>query len=172
MGKELKEVFSVFFRLGFTAFGGPAAHIAMMRQEVVARRKWMDDKAFINLVGATNLIPGPNSTELAIHLGKERAGWKGLLTAGFFFIMPALLITGVIAWLYKSYGALPEVKPFVFGIRPAIIAVIIVAVIPLAKASVKTIALCLTGIAAISAGTAWHIRDRDHFWCRPAISFI
>ncbi|HYD92707.1 MAG TPA: chromate efflux transporter, partial [Flavobacterium sp.] len=116
---------------------------------IVARRKWMDDKAFINLVGATNLIPGPNSTELAIHLGKERAGWKGLLTAGFFFIMPALLITGVIAWLYKSYGALPEVKPFVYGIRPAIIAVIIVAVFPLAKASVKTIALCFTGIASL-----------------------
>lgn len=145
----LKEVAGLFLRLGLTAFGGPAAHIAMMRQEIVARRKWMDDKAFINLVGATNLIPGPNSTELAIHLGKERAGWKGLLTAGFFFIMPALLITGVIAWLYKSYGALPEVKPFVYGIRPAIIAVIIVAIFPLVKASVKTIALCFTGIASL-----------------------
>ena len=149
VGKELKEVFNVFLRLGLTAFGGPAAHIAMMRQEIVARRQWMDDKAFINLVGATNLIPGPNSTELAIHLGKERAGWKGLLVASTFFILPAVLITGIIAWLYKSYGALPEVEPFIYGIRPAIIAVIIMAVIPLAKASAKNTALTMVGMAAL-----------------------
>ena len=135
--------------MGLTAFGGPSAHIAMMRQEAVTRRKWMDDKAFINLVGATNLIPGPNSTELAIHLGKERAGWKGLLAAGLFFILPAVLITGFIAWLYKTYGSLPQVEPFIYGIRPAIIAIIIVAVIPLARVSVKSIALATTGGAAL-----------------------
>jgi len=149
VGKELKEVFNVFLRLGLTAFGGPAAHIAMMRQEVVARRKWMDDSAFIRLLGATNLIPGPNSTELAIHLGKERAGWRGLLTAGAFFILPAVVITGFISWLYKAYGTLPAVEPFIYGIRPAIIAVIIMAVIPLTKASVKSTALAVVGLAAL-----------------------
>src|SRR5690606_40893928 len=107
MKNNLNDVISLFARLGITAFGGPAAHIAMMRHEVVVKRKWMDDSKFLNLLGLTNLIPGPNSTELAIHIGKQRAGWKGLLAAGAFFILPAVLITGIIAWLYKMYGTLP-----------------------------------------------------------------
>src|SRR5687768_17010627 len=113
MNSNLKDIFRLFARLGVTAFGGPAAHIAMMRHEVVAKRQWMNDQEFINLVGATNLIPGPNSTELAIHIGHKKAGWRGLLAAGASFILPAVLITGVIAWLYKAYGALPEVEPFI-----------------------------------------------------------
>lgn len=151
MNSRLKEVIQVFARLGITAFGGPAAHIAMMRQEVVSRRRWMDDAEFLDLLGATNLIPGPNSTEMAIHLGKHRAGWKGLLMAGLVFIVPAVLITGIIAWLYKEYGSLPQVQPFIYGIKPAIIAVIIFAVFPLAKASVKNNLLAIIAVIAVVA---------------------
>src|ERR1700742_1444321 len=96
----LKEIAFLFLKLGITAFGGPAAHIAMMRQEVVVKRAWLTEQHFLDLIGATNLIPGPNSTEMAIHIGHERAGWKGLLIAGFCFIIPAVLVTAVIAWLY------------------------------------------------------------------------
>lgn len=149
MPSNLKEVIHLFARLGVTAFGGPAAHIAMMRHEVVAKRQWMDDSQFLNLVGATNLIPGPNSTELAIHLGEKRAGWKGLLAAGALFILPAVLITGFIAWLYKEYGSLPQVEPFVYGIKPAIIAVILMAVYPLAKAAIKNTTLAIVAVAAL-----------------------
>lgn len=130
---ELRELFRLFLRLGLTAFGGPAAHIALMQREVVEKRKWMDHDHFLDLIGATNLIPGPNSTEMAIHLGLERAGWKGLLVAGACFICPAVVITGVIAGLYQRYGQLPEVSAFIFGIKPAVIAVILAAALPLAK---------------------------------------
>src|ERR1700749_2492271 len=122
-----KELAQLFLKLGFTAFGGPAAHIAMMHREVVVKKQWLTEQHFLDLIGATNLIPGPNSTEMAIHIGHERCGWRGLIIAGLCFIMPAVLITGCIAWLYKSYGQLPQVQPFVFGIKPAIIAVIIAA---------------------------------------------
>ena len=149
MKTNLHDVISLFARLGITAFGGPAAHIAMMRHEVVVKRKWMDDSKFLNHLGLTNLIPGPNSTELAIHIGKQQAGWKGLLAAGAFFILPAVLITGVIAWLYKMYGALPEVEQFVYGIKPAIIIIILMAVYPLARASVKNAALAIMAIIAV-----------------------
>jgi chromate transporter len=146
---SLKEIVRLFLKLGFTAFGGPAAHIAMMRQEVVVNKQWISEQHFLDLIGATNLIPGPNSTEMAIHIGQERGGWKGLIIAGFCFIMPAVLITGVFAWLYKSYGHLPQVQPFVFGIKPAVIAVIIAAIYPLAKKSLQTTELWLIGVAAL-----------------------
>jgi chromate transporter len=110
--KELTEVAKLFLKLGVTAFGGPAAHIAMMQEEVVNKRKWMSEQHFLDLIGATNLIPGPNSTEMAIHIGHERAGWKGLIVAGLCFILPAVFITGIFAWLYKQYGHLPQVQPF------------------------------------------------------------
>jgi len=129
---SLKELAGLFTRLGLTAFGGPAAHIAMMQKEVVEKRGWMDHQHFLDLIGATNLIPGPNSTEMAIHIGHERGGWKGLLVAGCCFILPAVLITGVIAWLYQRYGQLPQVRPFIYGIKPAIIAIILAAAFPLA----------------------------------------
>lgn len=145
---RLQEVFSLFLRLGVTAFGGPAAHIAMMHREVVLKKKWLDDQEFISLVGITNLIPGPNSTELAIHLGKERAGWKGLLLAGLCFILPAVAITLLIAWLYKEFGTLPQVQPLVYGIRPAVLAIILIAILPLAKASIKNSGLLIVAIVA------------------------
>jgi chromate transporter len=149
MENNLKEVARLFLRLGFTAFGGPAAHISMMQQEIVEKRKWMSEQHFLDLIGATNLIPGPNSTEMAIHIGAERAGWKGLVVAGLCFILPAVFITGIFAWLYKEFGQLPEVQPFVYGIKPAIISVILAAVYPLAKKSVKSVALGFVGIAVL-----------------------
>src|SRR5215475_8107124 len=96
--KELVELARLFFRLGLTAFGGPAAHIAMMRREVVERRKWLTDAEFLDLLGATNFIPGPNSTEMAIHVGHRRGGWKGLIVAGTCFILPAVALTLGLAW--------------------------------------------------------------------------
>lgn len=147
--QELKELAKLFLKLGFTAFGGPAAHIAMMQEEVVTKRKWLTEQHFLDLIGATNLIPGPNSTEMAIHIGHERAGWKGLILAGLCFILPAVFITGIFAWLYKQYGQLPTVQPFIYGIKPAIIAVILAAVYPLAKKSLKTVELALIGIAVL-----------------------
>ena len=146
---NLKEIARLFLKLGFTAFGGPAAHIAMMRQEVVIKKQWLTEQHFLDLIGATNLIPGPNSTEMAIHIGQERGGWKGLLIAGFCFIMPAVIITGFFAWLYKEYGHLPSVQPFIFGIKPAVIAVIIAAIYPLAKKSLQTVELGIIGVVAL-----------------------
>jgi chromate transporter len=151
---SLKELAGLFTKLGLTAFGGPVAHIAMMQREVVEKRKWMDHQHFMDLIGATNLIPGPNSTEMAIHIGHERAGWKGLVVAGCCFILPAVLITGVIAWLYQIYGQLPQTKPFIYGIKPAIIAIIIAAVFPLARKSLKNTELCIIGIISLIASIA------------------
>lgn len=143
--QKLKEVGALFLKLGFIGFGGPAAHISMMREEVVVKKKWLSEQHFLDLIGATNLIPGPNSTEMAIHIGHERAGWKGLLVAGMCFIVPAVLLTGIFAWLYKDYGQLPEIQPFLYGIKPAIIAIILGAIFPLAKKSLKTIRLAAIG---------------------------
>jgi chromate transporter len=148
----LKEVAALFLKLGVIAFGGPAAHIAIMQREVVEKRQWLTQQHFLDLLGATNLIPGPNSTEMALHIGQERAGWKGLLTAGVCFILPAVLITGIFAWLYKEYGHLPHVEPFIYGIKPAIIAIILVAIFPLAQRSLKTPVLWVIGLLVL-AGT-------------------
>jgi len=147
---RLKEVASLFLKLGVIGFGGPAAHIAMMQYEVVTRRKWFSEQHFLDLIGATNLIPGPNSTEMAIHIGYEKAGWKGLIVAGMCFILPAIFITLLFAWLYKQYGKLPEIQPFIYGIKPAIIAVILAAILPLAKKSLKTTELGILGLTALT----------------------
>lgn len=149
--KELKEVAKLFFKLGSIAFGGPAAHIAMMEDEVVKKRKWMTSEKFLDLVGATNLIPGPNSTEMTMHCGYERAGWKGLFVAGFCFIFPAVVITAVFAWLYQEYGHLPNVEPFIYGIKPAVIAIIAMAAYRLGKKAVKNTVLAILGIITIIA---------------------
>ncbi|WP_162427003.1 chromate efflux transporter [Pontibacter pudoricolor] len=149
MNTELKELTKLFLKLGFIAFGGPAAHIAMMQDEVVVKRRWMSEQHFLDLIGATNLIPGPNSTELAIHIGYDRAGWRGLLVAGLCFILPAVFITGCFAWLYKSYGQLPALQPYQYGIKPAIIAIILAAVFPLAKKSLKSVTLGVIGALAL-----------------------
>ncbi len=120
----LREVAAIFTRLGFTAFGGPAAHIAMMRHELVERRQWLDDRRFADLLGLVNLIPGPSSTELAIYLGYLRAGWPGLLLAGACFILPAMLIVLAFAWAYVAFGSTPAVGWLLYGIKPVVIAII------------------------------------------------
>jgi len=109
------EVAKVFFKLGCVAFGGPAAHVAMMEDELVTKRKWMSRQHFLDLMGATNLIPGPNSTEMTMHCGHERAGVLGLFAAGICFIFPAVIITVAFAWFYVEYGNLPVVAPFILG---------------------------------------------------------
>ncbi len=155
---DLKAIAKLFLKLGIIGFGGPAAHIAMMRDEVVVKRKWLTEQKFLDLIGATNLIPGPNSTEMAIHIGHKKAGWKGLITAGLCFILPAVFITGVIAYLYKIYGQLPEVQPFIYGIKPAIIAIILGAVFPLARKSLKSIELFIIGMLVL-IGSLFHINE-------------
>ena len=148
---RLRELAWLFGKLGFTAFGGPAAHIAMMEDEVVRRRQWMTRDRFIDLLGATNLIPGPNSTELAIHIGHARAGFAGLVVAGACFILPAAAIVMAIAWAYVEYGTLPELGGVMYGIKPVIIAVVIQALWGLGKAAVKTPFLGVVGAAAFAA---------------------
>ncbi|SDX03168.1 chromate efflux transporter [Flavobacterium degerlachei] len=147
---SLKEIAKLFLKLGIIGFGGPAAHIAMMRQEVVIKKKWLSEQHFLDLIGATSLIPGPNSTEMAIHIGHEKGGWRGLIVAGVCFIMPAVLITGVFAYFYKIYGQQPEAQVFLYGIKPAIIAIILAAIYPLAKKSIKTTQLAIISLVALA----------------------
>jgi chromate transporter len=148
---NLLEVLQVFFKLGCLAFGGPAAHISMMEMEVVAKRKWMTSEEFLDMVGATNLIPGPNSTEMTMHCGYKRAGFAGLITAGAAFIFPASIITGVLAYFYFQYGELPEVKPFIQGIQPAILAIIASAVLKLGKKAMKNTELIILALLVLGA---------------------
>lgn len=152
-----REVAAVFLRLGLTAFGGPAAHIAAMEDELVTRRRWLSREAFVDLVGATNLIPGPNSTELAIHLGYLRAGWVGLLLAGGCFLVPAVLLVWLAAWAYVRYGTRVEVAALLQGMQPAVLAVVVQALWRL-KASVMrtsgTLVLALVAVAAALAGVS------------------
>jgi chromate transporter len=133
----LRALAGLFLRLGIIGFGGPAVHIAMMEEEVVERRQWLTRERFLDLVGATNLIPGPNSTEMAIHIGYIQAGWPGLVVAGICFILPAVFITAVCAWAYMQFGSLPQVAPFLFGIKPAVLAVILAAVWRLGRTALK-----------------------------------
>lgn len=137
MNKRLREVIFLFFKLGFTAFGGPAAHIAMMHDEVVIRRKWMDEQEFLDLLGATNLIPGPNSTEMAIHISYKRAGWRGLIFGGLSFIIPAMLIVLSLAWLYVQYGSYPQAEWLLYGVKPVVIAVVLQALWNLGQKAIK-----------------------------------
>lgn len=146
----MRELAVLFLRLGFTAFGGPAAHIAMMRDEVVDRRKWLTQQEFLDLLGATNLIPGPNSTEMAIHIGLLRAGWRGLLLAGVCFIAPAMLMVLVLAWLYVEYGATPQAAALLYGIKPVVIVLILQALWSLGNAAVKSVWLGLLGLAVLA----------------------
>ena len=149
--ERLTEVAKVFFKLGLFAFGGPAAHIAMMEDEVVEKRKWFSKQHFLDLVGATNLIPGPNSTEMTMHCGYERAGWGGLFVAGASFIFPAVFITGFLAYLYTEYGELPDIAPFFYGIKPAILAVIASAIFKLGKKALKSLELGILGVLVLVA---------------------
>jgi chromate transporter len=147
----MKELALLFLRLGLTAFGGPAAHIAMMEEEVVRRRKWLTAEEFLDLVGATNLIPGPNSTELAIHIGYRRAGWLGLIVAGSCFIVPAAGITLALAWVYVRFGKLPQAQGLMRGIKPVMIAVVLQALWRLGKTAIRTQPLAALGIVCIGA---------------------
>jgi chromate transporter len=148
---DLFDVAGLFLRLGVTAFGGPAAHIAMMEQEAVVRRGWLSREEFLDLLGVVNLLPGPNSTEMAIFIGYRRAGWPGLLVAGVCFILPAALIVSVIAWAYLKFvksGKMPEAEGLLYGIKPVIIAVVVQALWNLGRTAVKTRLLAIVGVGA------------------------
>lgn len=153
---RLLEIAGVMLRLGATAFGGPAAHLAMMHDELVRRRRWVTEQEFLDLIGASGLIPGPTSTETAIHLGMTRGGPLGLWLAGICFMAPAVLITGAFGWAYVQYGALPVAEGLLRGIKPAVLAIILAAVLQLARTAGKTTGLRLLGIGACAlylAGT-------------------
>lgn len=146
----LAEVAALFLKLGFTAFGGPAAHIAIMHDEVVKRRKWLTDEEFLDLLGATNLIPGPNSTEMAIHIGYLRAGWPGLLAGGFCFVAPAILIVLILSWLYVRFGTAPQAGWLLYGIKPVVIAIIAQALWTLGSKALKNRTLAIIGITVFA----------------------
>jgi chromate transporter len=148
---SLLELARLFLKLGVTAFGGPPAHIAMMEDEVVSRRGWLTREQFLDFLGATNLIPGPNSTEMAIHVGRVRAGWPGLLVAGGSFILPSAVMVTVLAWAYLRFGSLPQVSGVLYGVKPVVIAVIVQAVFKLAKSAVKSRWLAIVGALAVLA---------------------
>jgi chromate transporter len=147
----LRELARVFLRLGAVSFGGPAAHVALMEEEIVRRRRWLTHDAFLDLLGAANLIPGPNSTELAIHVGYARAGWRGLLVAGACFIVPAALIVGALAWGYVRFGSLPAIGGILAGVKPVVIAVVVQAIWNLGRGVLSSRAAIVLGIACVIA---------------------
>ena len=146
LSQKLKEVVALFLKLGTISFGGPAAYIAVMHDETVKKRGWLNDQEFLDLVGATNLIPGPNATEMATHLGFLRAGWRGLIAGGVCFTLPAVLIVLLLAWVYVRFGTMPQAQWLLYGIKPVVIAIIIQAIWSLGKKAVKG---PLTAIAAL-----------------------
>ena len=148
---KLKELASVFFKLGTTAFGGPVAHIAMMEDEIVKRRRWLTSEKLLDLLGVTSLIPGPNSTELAIHIGYEKAGWKGLFVAGSCFILPAMTIVWIFAAIYARYQTLPQMDALLYGIKPLIAVIIVKALWKLGRKAIKDLPTAIAGIAVIVA---------------------
>lgn len=156
---RLKELAQLFLKLGTISFGGPASHIAMMEDEVVQRRQWLTREQFLDLVGATNLIPGPNSTEMAIHVGYLYAGWLGLFVAGVCFILPAALITAGLAWLYVTYGSVPQLAPLLAGIQPVAIAIIFNALWRLGQKAIKTSKLLVIAMAVAIAVLALHLSE-------------
>ena len=171
---RLREVAAAFLRLGFTGFGGAAAHIAMMEQEFVQRRKWLTREDFVDRVGAVSLLPGPSSTELAIYLGELRGGLAGLLIAGCSFILPSAVLVGILAWVYQKYGSAPEIGALLFGVKPVVVALIVQAVCSLGRVAVKSkelalLALVVLGLATthvsavallIGTGVAWVVAER------------
>jgi chromate transporter len=149
--QRLKELAIVFLKLGAIAFGGPAAHIAMMDDEAIARRKWMSREKLLDLLGITNLIPGPNSTELAIHIGYERGGWKGLFVAGVCFIFPAMAIVWTLAVIYVRYQSVPQIEWLLYGIKPVIVAIVLQALWNLSKKAAKDIPTTVAGVLVTAA---------------------
>ncbi|GIH79943.1 chromate efflux transporter [Planobispora longispora] len=150
-GGGVREVAAVFLKLGVIGFGGPAAHIAMMREELVRRRGWVSDERFVDLMGAANLIPGPTSTELAIHLGHERARGRGLVVAGVCFILPAFAIVLALAWAYVRYGQTPAVEGLLYGIKPVVVAIVVWALAGLSRTAIKGWLTALVAAAALAA---------------------
>jgi chromate transporter len=148
--QRLKELASVFLKLGTIAFGGPAAHIALMDDEVVQRRRWMSHEKLLDLLGVTNLLPGPNSTELAIHIGYERAGWRGLFVAGSCFILPAMTIVWILAALYARYQTVPQAEWLLYGVKPVIIAIVAQALWKLGRKAAKDVPTTLIGVAVVA----------------------
>src|ERR1700692_1181997 len=146
---SLKELAFFFLRLGLTAFGGPAAHIAIMEDELVRRRKWLSREKFLDLLGASNLIPGPSSSELAIHIGYLRAGWMGLVVGGVCFILPAAILVACIAWAYVRFGHLPAVAALLYGVKPVVVAVILQALWGLGRTAVKSVLLAVAGLLCV-----------------------
>lgn len=149
LSERLTEVAVFFLKLGITAFGGPAAHIAMMHDETVKRRKWLSDQEFLDLVGATNLIPGPNSTEMAIHIGYLRAGWPGLIIGGICFILPAMIIVMLLAWVYVRFGSTPQAGWLLYGVKPVVISIIVLAIWDLGRKAVKSWFIAIIGLAML-----------------------
>ena len=173
---RLSEIALLFLKLGTTAFGGPAAHIAMMDEEVVRKKRWLTEQEFLDYLSAVNFIPGPNSTEMAIHIGHRRGGWPGLITAGVCFIVPAAVLVGILAWAYVRWGTLPQASGLLYGVKPVVIAVVLQALWKLGCSAVKTgwlalVALVSVGLAAVGVdellvlviggalGVAVHLRD-------------
>jgi chromate transporter len=154
VSSQLREIAYLFLRLGTIAFGGPAAHIAMMQEEFVRRRGWVTEVDFLDMLGASNLVPGPSSTELAIHIGHQRAGWKGLLVAGSCFILPAMLIVMACAWAYTKFGSVPQIQSVLYGVKPVIIAVVFQALWALARTAVKDQFLAVLGLCATALALA------------------
>jgi chromate transporter len=149
--KSLLDVAGLFLKLGTISFGGPAAHVALMEQEIVRKRGWLDCDHFLDLLAATNLVPGPNATEMAIHIGYVRAGWPGLIAAGSAFILPAFLISLALSWIYVRFGALPEGQALFYGINPVVMAIILVATFRLGKTALKGKVQVLLGVLAFGA---------------------
>jgi chromate transporter len=147
-------VAGVFLRLGATSFGGPAAHVALMEEELVRKRRWLTRDEFLDLLGATNLIPGPNSTEMAIHIGRKVAGWPGLLAGGLGFTLPAVLIVTACAWAYVRYGSLPQFTAVLYGVKPVVVAIIALAGWRLGRSCVKSWLLAAVGAAACALAAA------------------
>src|SRR5215475_5630496 len=172
--KPYVEIAGAFLRLGFIAFGGPAAHIAMMEQEFVERRRWLSREHFVDRMGAVGLLPGPSSTELAIYLGELRGGLAGLVIAGCSFILPAAVLVGALAWAYQKYGSAPQIGAVLFGVKPVVVALIAQAVWSLGRVAVKSkelafLAVVVLGLAAmhvsaiallIGTGVAWIVAER------------
>jgi chromate transporter len=154
MQPRLAEIALLFLKLGTIGFGGPAAHIALMEAEVVRRRRWLSHEEFLDLVGATNLIPGPNSTEMAIHVGYRKAGFAGLIIAGLCFILPAAVIVSIIAWAYVRYGTLPQLDIILKSVKPVIIVVVLQAMLALARTAIKTQVLGAIAIGSVILSTA------------------
>src|SRR5574340_867558 len=149
---SLKQLAALFLRLGVTAFGGPAVHISLMRDEAVRRRAWRSDAEFLDLRGAASLLPGPSSTEMAIYLGRRQAGWPGIAVAGSCFLLPAALLVGAIAWAYVRFGSLPQVAGLLYGVKPVVIAVLAQALWNLRRAALKTRLVTAVGLAALATG--------------------